>query len=119
MFTWQYVLFDPLAAIMAAFTLLMSGRPASPAGELVASCVHVTGPADWPLSFAGAGDAVNATPSTTAASQSPARTPIAFRAARGGRCAAAAAPVRPAGFTAATVKGTPRRIVIIVPPLGG
>src|SRR5262249_1774699 len=119
-FTWQYALFDPLAAIVAAFTLLMSGRPASPAGELVASCVHVTGPGDVPgLSFAGAGDAVNATPSTAAASQNPGRAPIAFRSARGGRCAAAAAPVRQAGFTAATVRGTPRRIVIIVPPLGG
>src|SRR5262245_6885151 len=106
--------------MIALFTLLTFRLPASPSDGSVASWLHVTGPAGLPgFSFAGAGDTINATPSTTAVSHSPARAAIVFPARHVGTCAAAAASLKSAGATAARIPVAARRIVIIVPPLGG
>src|SRR5262245_57047959 len=78
--TWQYGLFAPTGCTIALVTLLMTGLPAGPSAGSVASWLHITGRSEGSpgLSFAGARDAFNAAPITTAVNHNSLRFGIVF-----------------------------------------
>src|SRR5215510_2266022 len=78
--TWQYDFSAPHGAMIALVRLLMTGWPSSPSAGSVASWLHITGRSEGPagLSFAGAGDAFNAAPITTAVNHNSVRFGIVF-----------------------------------------
>src|SRR5262249_31629606 len=117
-FTWQYALFGPLAAMIAALTLLISRLRASPRAGSVASWLHVTGELAG-LSFAVAGDAKNPRLRAVAASPQSVRVGFQVVARIGGDTAAmVGARTREAGVAVERVTEVPGRTVIMFPSVG-
>jgi len=114
--TWQYDLFAPLAAMIELAALLIAGFPAS-AGS-VASWLHVTGCGPLGgLSFASAGDALNAAPIASTATHHSVRLGVLCLvvAPRGARAAIGGAALSVAGIAAGRVTFVSGRTVIMFP----
>src|SRR5262249_33176155 len=116
--TWKSALSPPLAAMIELAALLIAGFPASPSAGSVASWLHVTGCGPLGgLSFASAGDTLNAVPIASTATHHSVRLGVLCLvvAPRGARAAIGGAAVGVAGVAAGRVTFVSGRTVIMSP----